>query len=262
MSPNQASMSPLRLAISAVVALIPLPSVVNPSRPSHVALRRKYGHQLVQRCLTMIEDETDIPDSPSTALAYGTTVPQRQPLHPHVPIELEGVLSLCLLAIYEYSQRGNIRKMQDRAGQALMSAMNMSLHSQIDSDILFAEAKRRAWWMTVSYLDPSLLTCAWSKLILSAVYLLVSSFYSELYCESIFDPGFLKQRSADEAQPPTLLPNDPRFTTPYPQMVDDSEVSSQVKKPSHSALTLHARSGLFSLNHSKPFCRRHNSLSR
>lgn len=100
----------------------------------------------------MIEDETDIPDSPSTALAYGTIVPQRQPLHPQVPIELEGVVSLCLLAIYEYSQRGNIRKMQDRAGQALMSAMNMSLHSQTDPDVPFTEARRRAWWMTVSFL--------------------------------------------------------------------------------------------------------------
>jgi hypothetical protein len=97
----------------------------------------------------MIEDETDIPESPSTALAYGVAVPQRQPLHPEVPIELEGILSLCLLAIYEYSQRGNIRKMQDRAGQALVSAMNMSLHSQTDPTIPFVEARRRAWWMTV-----------------------------------------------------------------------------------------------------------------
>ena len=143
--------SPLRLAISAVLALIPHPSVINPSRPSHVALRRKHAHRFVQRCLTMIEDETDIPDSPSTALAYSTTAPQRPPLHPQVPIELEGVLSLCLLAIYEYSQRGNIRKMQDRAGQALVSAMNMSLHNQSGSATPFAEARRRAWWMTVSF---------------------------------------------------------------------------------------------------------------
>jgi hypothetical protein len=150
-SPKQAPTSPLRLAIAAVLALIPHPSVINPSRPSHVALRRKHAHHFVQRCLTMIEDETDIPDSPSTALAYSTIAPQRQPLHPQVPIELEGILSLCLLAIYEYSQRGNIRKMQDRAGQALMSAMNMSLHSQSGATTPFTEARRRAWWITVSF---------------------------------------------------------------------------------------------------------------
>jgi hypothetical protein len=164
-SPEETTQSPLRLAISAILALIPLPLVMNPSRPSHIALRRKHAQQLAQRCLTMIEDETDMPHdlSPSTALAYSNTAPQRQPLHPRVPIELEGVLSLCLLAIYEYSQRGNIRKMQDRAGQALVSALNLSLHNQTDSTTCFAEARRRAWWMTVSislHLSPtSLLPC-------------------------------------------------------------------------------------------------------
>jgi hypothetical protein len=138
---------------------------MNPSRPSYIASRRKHAQQLAQRCLTMIEDETDMPQdlSPSIALAYRTAAPQRQPFHQHVPIELEGVLSLCLLAIYEYTQRGNIRKMQDRAGQALVSALNMSLHNQTDSTACFTEAKRRAWWMTVSvslHLSPtSLLPC-------------------------------------------------------------------------------------------------------
>lgn len=148
------SSSPLRLAISAVLALIPLASVTNPSRPSHVALRRKTAHQLAQRSLALIEDETDMPQdlSPSSALAHNMTAPHRQPLHPQVPIEIESVLSLCLLAIYEYSQRGNIRKMQDRAGQALVSAMNLSLHNQTDDMSDHAEARRRAWWMTVS--DP------------------------------------------------------------------------------------------------------------
>jgi len=102
----------------------------------------------------MIEDESDIPQdlSPSAALAYSAAVPQRSPLHPNVPIELESVLSLCVLAIYEYAQRGNIRKMQDRAGQALVSAMTMSLHCQTNDNTIHAEARRRAWWMTVSSL--------------------------------------------------------------------------------------------------------------
>jgi len=190
---EQAPTSPLRLAISAVLALVPLPSVVNPSRPSHIALRRKHAHQLVQRCLAMIEDETDIPDSPSTALAYGITTPQRQPLHPQVPIELESVLSLCLLAIYEYSQRGNIRKMQDRAGQALMSAMNMSLHTQIESDIPFAEARRRAWWMTVRFFQSLFSLQASSMLMLPPVHMLMSSFHSELYRELTLCPGPLER---------------------------------------------------------------------
>jgi hypothetical protein len=149
---NPEPSSPLRLAISAVLALVPHASVPNSSRPSHVALRRKYAHQLAQRSLAMIEDESDIPQdlSPSAALAYSAAVPQRLPLHPNVPIDLESVLSLCVLAIYEYAQRGNIRKMQDRAGQALVSAMTMSLHCQTNDNTRYAEARRRAWWMTVS----------------------------------------------------------------------------------------------------------------
>jgi hypothetical protein len=137
---NPEPSSPLRLAISAVLALVPHASVPNSSRPSHVALRRKYAHQLAQRSLAMIEDES----------AYSAAVPQRLPLHPNVPIDLESVLSLCVLAIYEYAQRGNIRKMQDRAGQALVSAMTMSLHCQTNDNTRYAEARRRAWWMTVS----------------------------------------------------------------------------------------------------------------
>lgn len=88
--------------------------------------------------------------SPSVALAHTTSTPERPSLHPDVPVELESVLSLCVLAVYEYSQRGNIRKMQDRAGQALVAAMGMSLHCSGKDEGRYSEAKRRAWWMTVS----------------------------------------------------------------------------------------------------------------
>lgn len=142
--------SPLALALMAVLALVPLPSVVNPSRPSCVASRRKAAHEFAQQSIALIEDESDMPQglSPSATLSQRETTQARHGLHPEVPVELESVLALCVLAVYEYSQRGNIRKMQDRAGKALISAMNMSLHC-IRDDEPCAEAKRRAWWMTV-----------------------------------------------------------------------------------------------------------------
>ncbi|KAM0715677.1 hypothetical protein Q7P37_009176 [Cladosporium fusiforme] len=173
--------SPLRLALSAIFALIPHPSVSNPSRPSYVALRRKAAHQFAQQSLALIEDETEMPQdlSPSVALAHTASTPKRPSLHPDVPVELESVLSLCVLAIYEYSQRGNIRKMQDRAGQALISAMRMSLHCLGKDESLYTEAKRRAWWMTY------ICSC---------------------------------QASIASCTEPTLLPNDSRFTTSYPNM--------------------------------------------
>ena len=68
-----------------------------------------------------------------------------------LPRELESVAALDILSIYEYSQRGNLKKMQTRAGQALVAAMAQSLHIGADDDDtnIYSEAKRRLWWMTV-----------------------------------------------------------------------------------------------------------------
>jgi len=59
------------------------------------------------------------------------------------------VIALSILSVYEYAQRGNIAKMRDRASQALMRAMNLSLHDRGTEINGFAEARRRTWWMTV-----------------------------------------------------------------------------------------------------------------
>jgi hypothetical protein len=67
------------------------------------------------------------------------------------PEDLETLLALLILSVYEYSQRGNLLKMRYRAGQALALALDKSLHSCMDNDE-FSEARRRAWWMTVSCL--------------------------------------------------------------------------------------------------------------
>lgn len=73
----------------------------------------------------------------------------RTPFHPRTPVELESILALLVLCVYEYAQRGNLLKMRYRAGQALVMAMNMSLHALGEEHDEFAEARRRAWWMTV-----------------------------------------------------------------------------------------------------------------
>ena len=116
-------------------------------------LRRRTAHCLAKRAIDSIENDSEMPDSaisPAHALAHGKRFVVRQPLHPAVPVELEGTIALCILTIYEYAQRGNLGKMRDRAGLALISAMNLSLHSKRKTDAgQYAEAKRRAWWMTV-----------------------------------------------------------------------------------------------------------------
>ena len=82
-----------------------------------------------------MEIESEILDSdssPSRTLTRNSPSCRRRPLHPKVPVELESIVALCVMCIYEYARRGNLSKMRSRAGQALVLAMDKSLHSQGD----------------------------------------------------------------------------------------------------------------------------------
>ncbi|KAL1855456.1 hypothetical protein Plec18170_004176 [Paecilomyces lecythidis] len=179
--------SPLSLAISAVLALVPHPDDPDPTSPNSVLLRRAYAHKFAGLATTYIEADQELIESstdPSQALTNEMPVINREPLHPKTPIELEGILALLILCTYEYAQRGNLSKMKYRAGQALTLAMNMSLHSLSEEYDEFAEARRRAWWMT---------------------------YYSVL------------QGSITGIAPPTIMIDDARFVTPYPNFPSDPE---------------------------------------
>lgn len=143
--------SPLSLAISAILALIPHPNDAEPSSPASIIQRRAYAHTFAQLANTIVESECDLELSssdPGRALSSGRHSVPRERLHPRTPEDLETLLTLLILSIYEYSQRGNLLKMRYRAGQALSLALDKSLHSYMDDDE-FCEARRRAWWMTV-----------------------------------------------------------------------------------------------------------------
>ncbi|KAF7117497.1 hypothetical protein CNMCM5793_006479 [Aspergillus hiratsukae] len=142
--------SPLSLAVSAILVLIPHPEIKQPSTPEYTRLRRNVAHSFAQSALEAVEADLELLDSssdPSRALSDGTQIIDRQPFHSKVPVPLEAVLALVILSVYEYAQRGNIRKMYNRAGQALTAAMSMSLHEMVEDDE-YAEARRRAWWIT------------------------------------------------------------------------------------------------------------------
>ncbi|KAJ9216516.1 transcriptional regulator family: Fungal Specific TF [Paecilomyces variotii] len=142
--------TPLSLAISALLVLIPHPFENDPSRLDYVRLRRDYAQSFAQSALEAIEMDSELLHSsinPSDALSEGTHQFNREHFHPKVPVYLESILALNLLSVYEYVQRGNMTKMKNRAGQALTTAMCMSLHEATEND-QFAEARRRAWWMT------------------------------------------------------------------------------------------------------------------
>jgi hypothetical protein len=147
--------SSLSLGILTILSLIPHPDDPNPCSEDAVLFRRKYAESLAQAALESVNIETEEPassTSPAQVLSEGSDAYLCMPFHPHVPVELESIIALSILSVYEYAQRGNIKRMRQRAGQAIMAAMDLSLHREPETEKAdeFTEARRRAWWMTVS----------------------------------------------------------------------------------------------------------------
>jgi hypothetical protein len=123
-----------------------LPQDTNPSSAESIAFRRSLAQRFAQAALESVET-----DSEFLGFTVGEKLPiHRIPFHPRTPVELECIHALLILSNYEHAQRGNLLKMTARAGQALITAKNMSLHCLGPDIDEFSEAKRRAWWMTVS----------------------------------------------------------------------------------------------------------------
>ncbi|KAF7591315.1 hypothetical protein BBP40_001691 [Aspergillus hancockii] len=144
--------SPISLAVSAILSLIPHPNERKPKTPDYVKRRRDYAHCFAQTALGVIEKDFELlslAQNSQAELEDGVEAFKRQPFHPKLEVSLEGVVALCLLSVYEYAQRGNIDNMLQRANQALALAMSMGLHEAMEEE-QFADAKRRVWWMTVA----------------------------------------------------------------------------------------------------------------
>ncbi|TGO23907.1 hypothetical protein BPAE_0117g00020 [Botrytis paeoniae] len=179
--------SPMTLAISALLALIPHPDDPSPTFPESILLRRNQAQVFAQLAIGGVEIENEMIESivdPGEALSAQEMQIYRTQIHPQVRLEAESTIALLLLCTYEYSQRGNISKMRKRCGQALVSAMDLGLHSKDKEDYAYAESDRRVWWMTyVCVCQGSILSC----------------------------------------MAPSILLSDPRFTTPLPTFGSDSD---------------------------------------
>lgn len=151
-NPQFQSASPMTLAISALLALIPHPDDPYPTSPDSVLLRRNQAQVFAQLAIDGVEIENEMIESimdPGEALSTQNMQIYRTQVHSQVRLEAESIVALLLLCTYEYSERGNISKMRKRCGQALISAMDLGLHSKGKAIYDYAESDRRIWWMTV-----------------------------------------------------------------------------------------------------------------
>jgi hypothetical protein len=177
-APNFEPSSPLSLAISATLALIPHPEDPDPSSAESTVLRREQAQAFAQSAIEGIELELELLSSttqPSEALSNGPPSLNRKPFCPQYRLENETIVALLLLSGYEYAQRGNIAKMRNRASQALDMALAQGLHARGHEEGPFAEGNRRVWWMTVS------LVCLGvsGDTNLATVYMCLSGVYSQ-----------------------------------------------------------------------------------
>jgi hypothetical protein len=155
--PNSDSTSPLVLAILAILSLIPHPDDPIPTSRTSISLRRGRSQSYAvsaQECIEIGSELVSSSFEPSNSLCEERPPALRSSFHPHVPTDLESIIALDLLSVYEYAQRGNLKKMGNRAAQALTAAMDLKLYAESgDDDPAYVEAKRRVWWMTVGHLS-------------------------------------------------------------------------------------------------------------
>ncbi|KAF9893326.1 hypothetical protein FE257_011758 [Aspergillus nanangensis] len=164
--------SSVGLALAAILVLIPLPEDVNAISNGAFMLRRAYSGLYVRSALESLEDAL------GQSLHSDMAKDLPSSLHPGIPQQIEPILTLGLLSMYECCQGGNVAKMRVRANQALTIAMDISLHVENRHATEFLDAYRRCWWMTVF---------------------------------------LVYQSSTMSASPPIVTFDDLRITTPYPE---------------------------------------------
>ncbi|KAJ6099657.1 hypothetical protein N7467_001192 [Penicillium canescens] len=175
--------SPLSLAVSAILALIPHPEDPEPLSEKSVIQRRAYAHTFATLASLKAEADWDFESSCDLSQPLPTqelSIPRGR-FHDHTPVELESLLALLVLSVYEYAQRGNLLKMKSRAGQAL--------------SLLWANPSIVGWLkmeIRKPGEEPVLLLCPM------------------LNCQL-------------NEQPLTININDPEFKTPYPKFSSDKE---------------------------------------
>ncbi|KAJ5634761.1 hypothetical protein N7528_002603 [Penicillium herquei] len=131
--------SSLTLAISAILALIPLPDDPNPYSTPSIHLRRLHAHLYADAAFSEVDNEID----GISAICSHPRIDSSMETGSCGQSQLSPITALILLSVYEYCQRGNISRMRSRANQAVTAAMDLSLHN-LGSRA--TDAQRRTWW--------------------------------------------------------------------------------------------------------------------
>ncbi|PYI10631.1 hypothetical protein BO78DRAFT_404096 [Aspergillus sclerotiicarbonarius CBS 121057] len=139
--------SPLALAISAMMALVPHKDVKEPSRPEYVKIRREVSLRFAEAAYAVVAKDYDPLQSSGAFDGFLRDTIGRRPFHPKVPVCLEGIIALSILGFYEYGQRGNMENTARLVNEALRMAVKIGLHESLEED-QYAVARRRSWWFT------------------------------------------------------------------------------------------------------------------
>lgn len=135
----------------AILVLIPQPEDPNPMRMGQIESRKSHAHKYAQAALQSISNcsagQVESRKNPISTPRLDEV--SRSPLHAELPATLEPVLALLLLGVYEYCQNSDRRQMRCRIYEALILAMDLSLHIRDANDPQDDSGQARVWWMTV-----------------------------------------------------------------------------------------------------------------
>ncbi|OJZ80683.1 hypothetical protein ASPFODRAFT_65671 [Aspergillus luchuensis CBS 106.47] len=137
--------SPLALAISAMVALVPHKDVKYPARPEYVSIRREVSLRFAKAAYAVIARDYQPLRAPGGFEGSLRDSIGRPPFHSKLPVCLEGVIALSILCFYEYGQQGNLDNSARLANEALEMAFMLGLHESLEENE-YALARRRSWW--------------------------------------------------------------------------------------------------------------------
>ncbi|GKZ37473.1 hypothetical protein AbraIFM66950_009023 [Aspergillus brasiliensis] len=137
--------SPLALAISAMMVLVPHKDVKYPARPEYVKIRREISRQYAEAAYAVVARDYQPLQAPGGLQGSLRDSIDRPPFHPKLPVCLEGVIALSILCFYEYGQQGDNDNTARLANEALKMALMLGLHESLDENE-YALARRRSWW--------------------------------------------------------------------------------------------------------------------